>query len=293
MGFVGLLLVAFTPGLFWLWFFVRLDTYRPAPRRVIGLTFLLGMFSVVPAGIIETIFIDESVLEDSASLTSVAIAMLFVVGPVEEGCKFAVVRLYSCRSPYYEEPMDALVYAVAASLGFASLENLVYVLIFGPAVMVVRAPLSTLAHAVFGSVWGYGLARRRGSGEDRRALVVATLVIAALVHALFNVSAFASGSVLGLFLVPLALVIIGGTWAFRQFRWAQRVSPFRLRRNLPLVQCAICGGLSRVGASYCTQCAQVLPSRPHLLVCGNCKQPNRPDALYCTRCGDRLIHPKR
>ena len=289
MDLIGLALIAFTPGVFWLWFFTRLDTYRPSPRRVIALTFLLGMVSTIPAAIIEAIFLGESTLGDAASLTSVAVAMLFVVGPVEEGCKFAVVRLYSCRSPYYEEPMDALVYAAAASLGFASLENLVYVLTFGPAVMVVRAPLSTLAHAVFGSVWGYGLALGSQAGQSRRTLVVATLGVAALVHGLFNVSAFASGSALGFFLVPVALVALGGVWAFRRFRWAQRVSPFRLRRNIPLVQCPFCERLNREGSAYCTHCGQAQPARYTLLVCGNCKQPNRPAARYCTHCGDRLI----
>ena len=72
--------------------------------------------------------------------------MLLVVGPVEEFSKFAVVRLKAYRSLYFDEPMDGLVYAAAASLGFASLENVLYVVDFGPEVMIVRAPVSTVAH---------------------------------------------------------------------------------------------------------------------------------------------------
>ena len=66
--------------------------------------------------------------------------------------------------------MDGLVYAAAASLGFASLENLMYVLAFGPWVMVLRAPLSTLAHVIFGSFWGFPLGRKN-SGESKAFLV--------------------------------------------------------------------------------------------------------------------------
>ena len=73
-------LLAIAPGIFWLWFFIRKDIYRPEPKRLIALTFFLGMVSTIPAGLIEAPFLDESVLSDS-SLASVAMGMLFVVGP--------------------------------------------------------------------------------------------------------------------------------------------------------------------------------------------------------------------
>ncbi|MEX2598785.1 MAG: PrsW family glutamic-type intramembrane protease, partial [Dehalococcoidia bacterium] len=136
MLFVALVLIAFTPGIFWLWFYTRLDKYRPEPRRLLAMAFFLGMLSTIPAGILNTLFIDESVLDQTAALASVAMAMLLVVGPVEETSKFLAVRFGPYRSRYFDEPIDALVYGAAASLGFASLENLMYVLTFGPEVMI-------------------------------------------------------------------------------------------------------------------------------------------------------------
>ena len=62
--------------------------------------------------------------------------MLAIVGPVEETSKFLAIRLAVYRSLHFEEPMDGLVYGAAASLGFASLENLIYVLSYGPEVMI-------------------------------------------------------------------------------------------------------------------------------------------------------------
>ena len=123
MGIAGLVLVSFTPGLFWLWFFLRQDVYRPEPRRLIAWTFLLGALATIPALIAEAIFLTDSDLDEGASLQATAAAMLLVVGPVEEACKFAVVRLKPYRSLYFDEPVDGLVYAAAASLGFASLET--------------------------------------------------------------------------------------------------------------------------------------------------------------------------
>ena len=184
--------MSFAPGLFWLWFYLRRDAYRPAPRRLIAVTFGLGCLSTIPAGIIEFIFLGDSLLEEGGGLGGVAAGMLFVVGPVEEACKFAVVRLKPYRSLYFDEPMDGLVYAAAASLGFASLENLFYVLEFGPEVMIVRAPVSTVSHLVHGSIWGYALGLHQASGYRRSMLVAASLVLAAFIHAIFNILAFAS-----------------------------------------------------------------------------------------------------
>ena len=150
MFFVGILLVSFTPGLFWLWFYLRKDSHQPAPRKLIALTFGLGCLATIPAAIIEYVVLGESFLEERAGVAAVAPGMLLVVGPVEEISKFLAVRLKAYRSLYFDEPIDGLVYAAAASLGFASLENLFYVLEFGPEVMLVRAPISTLAHLVFG-----------------------------------------------------------------------------------------------------------------------------------------------
>ena len=57
------------------------------------------MVSTIPAAIINGVFLDESLLDDrSTTLASVAVGMLFVVGPAEETCKFLAVRLFAFRS---------------------------------------------------------------------------------------------------------------------------------------------------------------------------------------------------
>lgn len=285
-------LLAFAPGLFWLWFFARRGVYRPGPRRLLAFTFLFGMASTIPAGIINTAFVDESILSESVStnLTSVATGMLFVVGPAEETCKFLAVRLLAYRSPYFDEPGDGLVYSAAASLGFASLENLLYVLMFGPAVMIGRAPLSTAAHVVFGSFWGYALGRQVRAERSRpwysHGETLSGIAAGALVHGLFNVSLFVFW--------PAALVLfgLGLAWTLGRFRWARRVSPFRYRRNYPRVHCPYCQRRINIVSRYCRFCgAAITPGQRDVVAiyCSYCEHRNRPDAAYCAHCGDRLI----
>lgn len=277
-------MLAVAPGIFWLWFFARKDVYRPGPRRLLAFTFFLGMLSVVPAGLLEWLLVDEETISQGASIATAATTMLLVVGPVEELSKFAAVRLGPYRSLYFDEPMDGLVYAAAASLGFASAENFAYILQYGPAVMLARAPLSTLAHAVFGSIWGYALGlqvQRKGGGVP---LLAAGLGVAAVAHGLFNVAAISN-----MVLLALGLIVAGAVWTAGRFDWAQRISPFRYRQNYPRVQCRACLGQVRVTSRYCRFCGAPAGPAHEALFCGCCGARNRPDASYCTQCGDRLL----
>ena len=277
-------LLTLAPGLFWLWFFIRKDVYRPEPRRALAVTFLLGMAATIPAGIIEIVFLNDDILDETASLTSVASGMLFVVGPAEETCKFLAVRLRAYRSLYFDEPTDGLVYSTAASLGFASLENALYILTYGPAVMILRAPLSTVAHVVFGSFWGYALGRKVQPGGRGRWETPAGIAAGAVAHGLFNVAVFTFWP------AAAASVALGIVWTLGRFSWAQRVSPFRYRRNYPKIACRFCRQHISVVSRYCRYCGAAVPAQhSEAVYCSYCKHRNRPDAGYCTRCGDRLL----
>ena len=286
---LGYTILAFAPGIFWLWFFVRGRSYRPKPRLLLALTFFFGMLSTIPAALLEFAFLNESDVEPGADLATAATAMLFVVGPVEELSKFMAVRLGPFRSLYFDEPRDGLVYAAAASLGFASLENLVYILSFGPAVMILRAPISTLAHVIFGSFWGYALGIQTQEGRTgRRFWLVAGLAVAATAHGAFNILVLTLPA--GGVLLSLLLVALGLWWVLNRFRWAQRVSPFRFRRNYPQVECPGCGRRIFITSRFCQFCRWSVPaSHPSARICSNCGNSMRADAAYCTQCGDRLL----
>ena len=282
MSTLGILLISFVPGLIWLWFFARIDRLRPSSRSWITLTFLCGILSTIPAALVSELLLPKDLFSPEVALATISFSMFFVVGPVEETCKFLAIRLSVYRSLHFEETMDGLVYGAAASLGFASVENLLYVLEYGPEVMVLRAPFSTLAHMVFGSMWGCGLGlNRAGRGPW---VVWIGLVGAAVFHGLFNILLFGA--------VPffsLLLISAGGIWTYQLFKWGQRISPFRYQRNIPLIICEGCKSLIRSHSVYCSRCG-VRQSGAHTsIICGNCKNKNRRDALFCTNCGDRLL----
>jgi RsiW-degrading membrane proteinase PrsW (M82 family) len=263
--------------------FLRRDTIRPAPRRLVAATFVSGGLSTIPAGLISFAFIDESLVGVDATFTSIAAVMLLLVGPIEESSKFLAVRLFAFRSRYFDEPVDGLIFSAAASLGFASIENILYVIQFGPEVMIVRAPLSTLAHVIFGLFWGYAMARNVGSPRGRFWWLLAGIAAAATVHGLFNLSVFFMPA------LALLLIILRFFWVTSRFQWAVMISRFRLRRNIPTFRCSNCAGAARRGSPFCQTCGIQDPRGIGSQYCGNCRANNPIDAAYCSSYGDRFV----
>ena len=293
MTLLVLLVLALPPSAFWLWFFLRRNRYRPIPLRALVGTFGLGMLATIPSVLLEWVFLDESHITPNTlvipeNFGSLALGMFLVVGPVEEFSKFGACWFGARRSRYLEEPTDGLVHGVAAALGFATVENIAYMLSYGEAVILIRGPLSTAAHVVFASVWAYALGRYilKPSIASVAALLVA-LGVAASLHGLFNVTA-SLHPLLGLPFVALG-VYFGVRWTLRRFDLAQEVSPYRLRRNAPLFACNECGELIRVNARFCTSCGRRVHRSGLPLICGQCRTQNRPNASFCTACGDRFI----
>jgi RsiW-degrading membrane proteinase PrsW (M82 family) len=174
---LDLLFLAIAPTLFLLLYIYRKDRYEPEPLHLVAWVFLLGALAVIPAGLIELLF-PEGVFSSA------------VVAPVtEESLKFLVVFLAIYRHPEFDEPMDGIVYATAASLGFATVENILYVLDGGLAVGIVRAIASVPGHVVFSCIWGFALGTAKfRPAKERRGIILTGLFGAMLLHGIFNFS---------------------------------------------------------------------------------------------------------
>ena len=180
------------PGLVWLWIFYQTDVYEPEPRSYVLGTFALGALAVVPAFLLERALgraLPWLDLGRSAHLVPVLAGCFLVIGPVEEICKFLVVRTTIYRHPEFDEPLDGIIYAAAAALGFATLENVLYVVDFAHGgrvrweLLALRSLLALPGHVIFSSTWGYALGRRR---FDAKFPVVRLLLAAACLHAAYD-----------------------------------------------------------------------------------------------------------
>jgi len=108
--------------------------------------------------------IPVSLIEHSAgaglmqpNLAMAAGASFLVIAPIEEFAKCwpCGSRLY--RTQDFREPIDGIIYSATAALGFACIENVMYLCIMGPSVLVSRAAYATPAHVMFSAMWGYSM----------------------------------------------------------------------------------------------------------------------------------------
>jgi RsiW-degrading membrane proteinase PrsW (M82 family) len=203
---VLLVALAVAPGLFWLWYFLKRDRLRPEPASLIRRVFALGALSAVPAAILETLVFATGVVELESSAYHHAFASASIIGFIEEGVKFGAVYYGVYRRAEFDEVMDGIVYCVAASMGFAMLENLLYVLSGGVGVGLVRAALSVPGHAFFAALMGYNVGRAKFAGRGEKGWLASGIVLAALAHTAFDAVLFTK-TWLALAVLPLNIFL--------------------------------------------------------------------------------------
>ncbi len=160
------------PALFAMWLVDRMDRKRPEPVRTRRLVTFMGMISVIPALILE-LAVGSTLGEQIAPpITSqgATFKAFVIAAAIEEGCKIMVVYWVVWRRPEFDERMDGIVYASRAGLGFALVENVMYLL--GQETLqgqiqtwILRAVLAVPGHAMWTGMIGAMAARRRFDGK--------------------------------------------------------------------------------------------------------------------------------
>ncbi len=224
MNILAIALLALAPCAFWLWMIYMWDKCKPHQKSLLIRTFFFGAGIAIPVAIIEA-FLYPGSLQGTLSISTAAYVAFFVAGVTEESGKFLVVRTSAYPSSHFDEPEDGLIYAAAAALGFAALENVVYLLSFGWQVILVRGLVSNLSHVLFASLWGYPLALAKLGIIKNKKVVWAGLVAAMVAHGAFDFLFFTS-TIYTLFVIPLFIGMIV-LFAF-MMRHANRIATCKL-----------------------------------------------------------------
>ncbi|MBN2536682.1 PrsW family intramembrane metalloprotease [candidate division WOR-3 bacterium] len=239
-----LLALAIAPGLALGLFFYLRDRFRKEPLWQLVITFLLGAVILIPAAITSVILQRlTGWTSDETGILRLFLGALLVVGLVEEGWKFLVVRVYSYAQPDFDEPYDGIVYAVAASLGFATVENILYVTGGGIGVGILRALLAVPGHAFYAVLMGFFLGEAKFARTRTRAALyqAAGLGLAVVAHGLYDFMVFSAGQHP---LMLLMLPVFGAlTWAvFFTATRVQAEKSFRRRPDLVRLAAGDSGG---------------------------------------------------
>ena len=207
--------VSVAPAVLLMFFVYHQDKYQKEPMKSLLKAFFGGTLSVVFTLNIVTIikysiglipYLNETVFYDS----------FITAGIPEELCKFLVFMIFIWNDKNFDEYFDGIVYASFISLGFATVENILYVVPGGLGVGIMRALLSVPGHFLFGVIMGYFLSLSKFNKSKRGLYIFLGLLIAMTAHGLFDwllMFSQRTGEVIGV--IIYLLFIVGDIFLWR------------------------------------------------------------------------------
>jgi protease PrsW len=190
LGDLPSLVLCLVPALLWLGYFYLQDRHEPEPKEFVLGVYLLGAFVAWPlARYTQGLWPSMPV---GGPLSPKAVFFAIVPGGLaQELAKYLVVRYSVYMSDEFDEPMDGIVYMMAAGIGFATAENWHAIGAAGGTIFLATGTMNvvvaTLAHGCFAGVLGYALGIAHWTGAARRGPVILVgLFIAATLNGVFQ-----------------------------------------------------------------------------------------------------------
>ena len=218
-----LLAIALAPGAAIGLYIYWKDKHEREPLGLLVKSFFFGVISTLITLLISWP-ISRLVPLDPTSLTQQAVHAFLLVALIEEFSKFIFVRWVLYPNKNFNEPFDGIVYSVTVSLGFAGLENILYVLDGGVETAVLRMFTAVPAHASFGVLMGYFLGKAKFEHKKGHYAIYA-LGVATLFHGAYDYFWFIA-YVPGIWIGAVISLIIGIVLSRRAIHIHQQASPF-------------------------------------------------------------------
>ncbi len=226
------IVLSVAPGILIAAFVYRRDRYEKEPHALLLACFGLGMVAVAPAIGAENLAVGLG-FDKGHNVLRVFIHAFFIVAFTEELLKYLVLCYFAMPKKDFNEPFDGITYSVMIAMGFATMENLLYVFdtrLPDPLNVALRRMFTAVpAHAANAVLMGYfmGLAK---FARDRQALMFTALMSAVVAHGLYDFFIFLDRPGLIAFgaLVVLSIVIV---LSLKAIKIHSINSPFRVQKS--------------------------------------------------------------
>lgn len=221
---MSLLILALAPVLVVAFYIYLRDKYEREPIAQLVLAFVAGCLITIPVSIIEgRLSVPAQSMQNYASAGWTA----FVVAAfTEESFKFLALMILFWDNKNFNEKFDGIVYAVFISLGFAAVENIMYVMDGGAQVGILRAFTAVPAHALFGIVMGYQAGLARFFPKEKSWRLFLALAMAILLHGIYDFILMTEHPYLLLVFIPFLVFL--WIFGFRRMRQLSDRSVFRV-----------------------------------------------------------------
>lgn len=234
-----LIWAAVIPSILLIYLVLKHDKVESEPVGLLVKLFILGALTTLPAGLLEMAG-ERGIMAISRSSDMQTLLMFLICVPlVEEGLKYLVL-MTTWKNEAFNFTFDGVVYAVIVSLGFATLENMLYVLNYmSLQVAVMRGILSVPLHCTCGIFMGYfyGMARsHKARGESSRSVIdrVLALLIPLLIHGIYDFALSIESDAVSV--AGLGFTVVVFILAAMQERWSSRQDSYIAGTGIPVGQ---------------------------------------------------------
>lgn len=174
-----LLTVAIAPGLALFSYFYLRNDMKTEPRRTLLHSFVYGAVITFPILFMQYVLTEEGVFAYPFMQHVVFTSF------IEEFFKWFILYIAIYHHVEFDDPYDGILYGASISLGFATVENVIYLLSYGLDTAFMRALLPVSSHALFGVVMGYYLGKSKFTDSTKKYLYLALFAPIAL-HLMYN-----------------------------------------------------------------------------------------------------------
>jgi RsiW-degrading membrane proteinase PrsW (M82 family) len=206
---IYLILLAVLPGVIFSLFIIIQDRFDREPIRMLVKVFVIGMISTLPTILVEMLGQNFNVF---TGVWGQLFEAVVIIGFSEEYFKRLVVLKFAYNNPVFNERLDGIVYCSIAALGFATMENIFYVVSYSalsPDIWITRGLLSVPVHMLLGITMGYYLSLSKFCPDHTkcRSYYSKSLYIPALLHGIFDFILMTSLPLLSLALIPFVALL--------------------------------------------------------------------------------------
>ncbi len=273
------------PGLAWLVFFLARGPIGGGTFDNVARVFVYGMFCTIPANLVENL--TGAQLRQETLVDSTLVSFL-LVAPIEEFFKLAAVWISIYRRSDFRTPADGMLFAMTAGLGFASVENALYLSRLGHEIWYSRLFYATPAHMMFSAMWGYSMGMARFNSQGEISCVASGLALSIIFHGTYNFLVALSPQYAKFTLAPLLVIMLWATWV--RIRKLRNAYPYPAMDSGPIILCPNCSAYTPECEPDCRRCGARVKEIDYdsQRYCGQCRSPLGMGESKCSVCGAHI-----
>ena len=211
------------PGFLIMSLIYNLDEHDKEPLWLLAIAFILGAVNLhLDINILEYLLSSKDVQNNFLSVGIEALT----VSSTEEILKFLVVMLIIYPNKYFDEPFDGIVYSVFVGMGFATAENLTFVLQGSASLALMRMLSAVPAHFVFAVIMGYYLGKAKSNKKSQLIFILLSILIPISIHALYDYFLFID-FIQGIWIGGIITLVITLYIAKKSIQEHMNASPFK------------------------------------------------------------------